>query len=105
MAKRNQKTRQQTKPRQTPPKKVEKKIEFIEGKFWFGNIHIHGVGVVNGQVRSDHLEKFRDQHKKLSQRSGLPVEDQPPLREDYWIRNVDELELKKKRDRKPKQDK
>ncbi|MCK5616278.1 hypothetical protein KAR91_81200, partial [Candidatus Pacearchaeota archaeon] len=62
-------------------------------------------GIVNGKVRKDHLEKFRAQHKKLTSISGLPDEDQPKLREDYWIRNVDELELKKKRDKKPNPEK
>lgn len=103
MAKRNQKTRQQSKPRQNPVIKVD--TEYLDGKFWFGNIHIHGVGIVNGKVRTDHLEKFRAQHKKLTSISGLPDDDQPKLREDYWIRNVDELELKKKRDKKPNPEK
>ncbi|MCK5602903.1 hypothetical protein KAR91_13560 [Candidatus Pacearchaeota archaeon] len=97
MAKRNQKTRQQNKPRQQKP---VQSTEYLDGKFWFGNIHIHGVGIVNGKVRTDHLEKFRAQHKRLCVASGLHADDQPKLREDYWIRDVDELELKKKRDRK-----
>ena len=73
----------------TPPKSVHK-------KYWFGNIFIRGVGVVNGEVREDHLAKFKAQFKAGCAASELPDRDIPKLDLDYYIRDKDYLVKEKK---------
>lgn len=78
---------------QKPVQQVTKPIETPGNKkrYWFGNIHIRGVGIVNGEVREDHLAKFMAQHKRGIENNGLADRDQKPLNIDYYIRDTDIL--------------
>jgi len=85
--------------RQTPKSAPKKDSEFTD-KFWRGNVFIKGVGVVNGPVRNDHLEKFKAEMKRIKLASKLSEQDQPDFDIGKWVKDVDELELKKRRDKK-----
>ena len=83
MSKQQSKTKPQNRPQAQAPQ--------VKKRYWFGNIHIQGVGIVNGAVREDHLAKFKAQHKRGCAMNGLPDIDQKPLNLDYYIRDTDIL--------------
>jgi hypothetical protein len=92
-------------PRKNQPKQAPKKNSEYTNKFWRGNVFIKGVGVVNGAVRNDHLEKFKAEQKRIKIQSKLSDQDQPEFNIDDWVKDVDELELKRQRDRKASKNK
>ena len=80
--------------------KVEiKEPEYLD-KFWFGNVFVPGVGTVNGRVRTDHFEQFKNRFE--SGQARLPKADRLKLNIDYWVRDNDELDKKLKEGKKVK---
>ena len=90
--------------KQAPKQAPKKDSEYIE-KFWRGNVFIKGIGVVNGKVRNDHLEKFKSEQRRIKALSKLAEQDQPTFNIDDWIKDTDLLEEKRQKDRKASKEK